>query len=255
MTSTDAGSAEPAGQDHDYVRSDWNRYRQLDTLINHWNRPGWTNGRRSYHWIVRFDDHPAVRQLTTRCQDRLRHLPTLDLVPATSLHLTLQRVGFTDEITPATAHAVAAAARDRYAALPPFAATVGPLAGSAGAVRFSAGPHQPFHRLRDTAIDAVAQVRGLDAVPARTADFLPHVSIAYNSTATDAMPIIEQVAALRSLEPVTVPVEAVDLVELRRDGRAYAWRLIATAPLTGTATWSGPTADKQTGDPWCDHAP
>lgn len=231
MTPSDIRSVEP--DTPDYIHADWDRYRQLSTLVNHWDRPGWTDGRRSYHWIVRFDDCPAVRALAARCQDQLRHLPTLDLVPATSLHLTLQRVGFTDQITTADAHAVAAAAREQYAAMPPVTTTIGPLAGSAGAVRFSAGPHQPLRRIRNTARTAVAEVLGTDAVSAPAADFVPHVSIAYNNTSVDAELIIEHVATLRTLATTTVQIDAVDLVELRRDGPSYVWGTVATVPLAG----------------------
>jgi len=218
---------------HDYIRADWNRYRQFSHLVNHWDRPGWTEGRRSYHWIVRFDEFPAVRALTARCQDHLRHLPTLDLVPATSLHMTLQRVAFTDQITAADAHAVAAAARERYVSMPQVATTIGPLAGSAGAVRFSAGPHHPLRRIRSIARAAVAEVRGDDALSAPASDFVPHVSIAYNNTAVDARPIIEHVATLRTLATATAQIDAIDLVELRRDGPSYVWSSVATVSLPG----------------------
>ncbi len=223
----------PVTRASEYVRADWERYRRLTSLVNHWDRPGWNSGRRSYHWIVRFDDDPAVRRLAARCQQHLRHLPTLDLVPAAGLHLTVQRVAFTDEISISDAHAIADAAHDRYAALPVVTAMVGPLAGSSGAVRFSVGPHQPLRRIRETARDAIAQVRGADAVPARATDFVPHVSIAYNSRPTEARPIIQQVAMLRSLESVMVRIGAIDLVELRRDGRQYVWERIISVPLGG----------------------
>jgi 2'-5' RNA ligase len=229
MTPPDA--AEPASPRH--VRADWNQYRNLSRLVDHWDRPGWRDGRRSYHWIVTFAHVPGVTQLAVRCQDQLRRQPTLDLVAVDSLHVTIQRVAFTDEMTPSILRTVAVAATNRYAALPPFTATVGPLAGSTGAVRFSVGPHQPFHRVRDAARAAIAEVAGPAAVPDATAPFVPHVSIAYNNSPTDARPIIDTVAHLRTYGSVTAPIRIVDLVELRREGKAYVWAHIAAAPLTG----------------------
>ncbi|MDM4720151.1 2'-5' RNA ligase family protein [Micromonospora sp. WMMA1363] len=217
----------------EYPRSDWDQYRQLDRLVDHWKRPGWGGGRRSYHWIIRFDDSPEVQRLAARCQARLGHLRTLDLAPVSSLHMTLQRVSFTDEITSAQALAVAAAANDRNAGLPPFAAIVGPLTGSADSVHFSVGPHRPFQLLRHAAAAATADVRGVAAVPAQPTNFDPHISIAYNHRPTAAKPVIEQVATVRSIPPVTVRIDAVSLVELRRDGHTYAWRQIAAVPLAG----------------------
>ncbi|GIM87335.1 2'-5' RNA ligase family protein [Salinispora arenicola] len=229
-------SAEGAGDGPDeleYIRSDWNRYRQLDRLVDHWQRPGWSAGRRSYHWIVRFDNRPTVQQLATRCQARLGHLNTLDLAPVESLHMTLQRVSFTDEITSSQALAVAAVATERCAAMRPFTATVGPLTGSANSVHLSVGPHRPFHLLRHAVVAATAHVRGAEAVPGHAATFDPHVSIAYNRRPTAAKPVIEQVATVRSLSPVTVQVDAISLVELRRDGHSYIWRQIMAVPLAG----------------------
>lgn len=217
--------------EYGYIRSDWHRYRQLDRLVNHWERPGWEAGRRSYHWIVRFDGRPAVQRLVERCQARLGHLETLDLVPVESLHLTVQRVSFTDEITSSQALAVAAAATGRCASIRPFAATVGPLTGSANSVFLSVGPHRPFHLLRHAVVAATAHVRGAGAVPDHPTTFDPHVSIAYNRRPTVAKPVIEQVATVRSIPPVVVQVETVSLVELRRDDHTYLWRLIAAVPL------------------------
>lgn len=226
-----AEGAEDRPDENEYIRSDWRRYRQLDRLVNHWERPGWEAGRRSYHWIVRFDERPAVQRLAERCQARLGNLETLDLVPVGSLHLTVQRVSFTDEITSSQALAVAAAASERCASIRPFAATVGPLTGSANSVFLNVGPHWPFHLLRQAVVAATAHVRGAEAVPDHPATFDPHVSIAYNRRPTVAKPVIAQVATARSIPSVTVQVETVSLVELRRDGHTYLWRQIAAVPL------------------------
>ncbi|WP_027644660.1 2'-5' RNA ligase family protein [Salinispora oceanensis] len=226
-----AEGVEDRPDENEYIRSDWHRYRQLDRLVNHWERPGWEAGRRSYHWIVRFDERPAVQRLAERCQARLGNLETLDLVPVGSLHLTVQRVSFTDEITSSQALAVAAAASERCASIRPFAATVGPLTGSANSVFLNVGPHRPFHLLRQAVVAATAHVRGAEAVPDHPTTFDPHVSVAYNRRPTVAKPVIEQVATARSLPPVAVQVETVSLVELRRDGHTYLWRQIAAVPL------------------------
>ena len=216
----------------DYVHADWQRYRSLEHLINHWDRPGWTPGRRSYHWILSLAHQPELHALATACQQALTDIPTLDLVPVDDLHLTLQRAGFTDQLTPAEARTVAEAARPRCAALAPLRLTIGPLAGSAGAVRFSVGPHAPVVRVRAAVRAAIADVYGDHAVPARSTPFIPHASIAYNNTPTSAEPTVRCVAALRSLRPVTVCVETVDLVELRREHHRYTWHTVAAIPLS-----------------------
>ena len=142
-------------------------------------------------------------------------------------------MAFTDEVTTADVHDVVAAAHGRCAAIPPVTVSVGPLAGSAGAVRFSVGPHHPIRQIRAATQAAIVEVLGSQALPTPATPFVPHVSIAYNNTPANAQPVIEQVAALRPLGTVTVEVRAIDLVELRRDGATYAWSPFATVPLTG----------------------
>ncbi|TDC66076.1 2'-5' RNA ligase family protein [Micromonospora sp. KC207] len=216
---------------YDYVEEDWARYRTLDYLVNHWERPGWRPGRRSYHWMMCLGESEALRALATRCQAALGHIPTLDLVPLNWLHLTVQKVGFADEVSAAQLDQIVAAAQRRLAVIPPISLEVGPLAGSAGAVRFSAGPHPPVRSVRQALRQALAEVRGDRAVPTRATAFVPHVSIAYNNAPTDAAPVIDAVASLRRVASVTTVVHGVELVELRREPRSYAWDVLATGTL------------------------
>ncbi|GGM29443.1 hypothetical protein GCM10011608_12630 [Micromonospora sonchi] len=216
---------------HGYVEEDWARYRALDSLTNHWERAGWRPGRRSYLWLLRLGESGTVRALASRCQAALGHIPTLDMVPLKWLHLTVQKVGFTDEVPAAQLDQIVAAAQRRLAILPPIPLRVGPLTGSAGAVRFSAGPHPPVHSVRQVLRQALAEVRGERAVPTRATAFVPHVSIAYNNAPTDATPVIDAVAGLRRVASVTTVVHGVELVELRREPGSYAWDVLATGTL------------------------
>jgi 2'-5' RNA ligase len=217
----------------DYVERDWQRYQARDELKNHWDRPGWSDGRRSYHWMLTFEDATELQELATRCQATLRDIPTLDMVPPKSLHITLQRAAFTDEVSKHTALAIADAAAEACAAIPPLVVRVGPLAGSAGAVRFSAGPHPPICHVRNAVRGAIVNVRGKSALPEDGKTFIPHVSIAYSNASVPAAALILRVAALRALGSVTARIAAVCLVELRREGRSYAWETVARVALGG----------------------
>jgi len=42
---------------------DWSAFCAVDLLRNHWDRPGWTPGRCSYHWFITLDDQPALIDL------------------------------------------------------------------------------------------------------------------------------------------------------------------------------------------------
>ena len=208
---------------------DWQAFCQVKTLVNHWDRPGWTPGRRAWYWFVTFDQHPTLTALAQHCQQRLAHLG-LDPVPLNGLHLTLARVGFTDELAAEHALAAAAAARQACAGLPAFPVSIGPLAGSRGAVRFTVTPWDRLVELHRRLTQATTAA--LDGhAPDPGAPFRPHVSIAYNPRPRPAGPVIDAVAALRHLPPAQALVTAARLVCLRRQGRAYRWEVTATVPL------------------------
>ncbi|WP_322769232.1 2'-5' RNA ligase family protein [Frankia sp. Cr1] len=214
----------------DPVAEDWHRFAALDTLTNHWDRPGWTPGRRSYHWMLTFEDADELCDLAARCQARL-HLPVLDPVPADGLHLTLQRLAFADETTTIEVEKAVNETRQQLSDVQTFALTVGPLAGSSGAVRFSVVPWEPVIDLRNRIINATAATLGPAAAIAKPHGFRPHVGIAYCNSPTDARPIIQAVEALRELPRAGVLIKAVALVELRREGRTYRWETVTRLPL------------------------
>lgn len=64
-----------------------------------WWRPGWRPGRRFYGVFATFEDQPALHRLMDEWQERLATLPDLDMVPTPWRHLTIQGIGFTDEVT------------------------------------------------------------------------------------------------------------------------------------------------------------
>ncbi|KPM52685.1 2'-5' RNA ligase family protein [Frankia sp. B2] len=213
--------------EHDPVHDDWERFRVLPSMIDHWDRPGWTPGRSSFHWFLTFDS-AALRDLAATCQQQLHDLACLDPVPGEGLHLTVRRLAFTDEIDPATLGAVTRRVAEQCRHQPAFRLRVGPLAGSSGAVRFTVTPWEPLIRLRSS-VDDVSTACGLPAVKRR---FRPHVGIAYSNRDTPAEPIIHRVAGLRDLPPAEISVADLRLVRLYREGRTYQWDTVAVVPLS-----------------------
>ena len=218
--------------------NDWRTFQALSGMEDHWQRPGWTPGRRSWHWMLAADDDP-VRQLARQCQDVLDASPIgdrLDPVPLDALHVTLGRIGFTDEIDQATALAVAAEAAPACADLLAFPVEVGPLAGSRGALRFSLTPWTSLLVLHERLARATRRVLGARCVM-DTDVFRPHLSIAY---AHDTIPMQELLPTLRRLrarhgeiQPLLMTVEDVVLVELRRVERSYRYDVLVRVPLPG----------------------
>lgn len=203
---------------------DWQAFQRLSSMENHWQRRDWTPGRRSYHWMLSFDGAYDVQRLVKQCQMQLPPA-VLDPVPLGALHLTLGRVGFTDELARTAALTVAGESVLHCRELTSFPLTIGPLVGSKGALRFSVAPWSPLLLLHRQLTTATRAVLGEQCVM-DTSRFRPHLSIAYANTpvpVASLLPILEQ---LRTLPTVTVTVPAVVLVELRREKRTYRYEKV-----------------------------
>jgi hypothetical protein len=200
-------------------------------LRNHWYwRPGWNANRRFYTWHLTFDGQHQLHQLVSTYQDALSDVPGLDLIPVPWLHLTMQGIGFTDEVRPEQARAIADAASQRLAELPPAELTFHKPVIRPEALALPPAPIQPLATIRDTIRDAIAAVWGQDGVPETGNRFEPHLSFVYVNTdaPADAVAI-----ALNSIdpEPVQVVVNQASLIALRRDDHVYRWEEFAIATL------------------------
>jgi 2'-5' RNA ligase len=198
---------------------DWATFSGLSLMTNHWHREGWWPGRSGYYWYLTFGSSPEVCAMASQCQAAIR-APYFDLVSIPDLHMTLERVAFEDEISEVQLKAVEIAGSAACRTLEPF--NVGPLAGSAGAISFSASPRTPLATLRRLLDDATTQ-----AFPARgqpeNPQFRPHIGIAYCNESVPTGPVIETVRRLRRIPPAAVTISAASLVVLTRDQRAYRW--------------------------------
>lgn len=208
---------------------DWLAFAALDRMTNHWHRPGWRPGRSAYHWYLSFRDEPAVHALARECRPAVAGA-YFDPVRPADLHMTVERVGFTNEIGPAELESVARIARSRLADVAALDLTIGPLAGSSGALSFSAAPKERLADLRHTLLSAT-QSAGFATDVLASYPFRPHVGIGYCNRTIDARPIIDRVRRLRALPPVSVHVREVVLVELTRHERAYSWTVTHRLPL------------------------
>lgn len=199
-----------------------------------WWRPGWRVGRSFYTWHVTFDDQPAIHQLAGHYAPILEDLPTLDPIPVRWLHLTMQGVGFTDEVDRVDVDTIVAAARDRCVELTPFTITLGPARVDPEALMLPVRPAEPVARLRATIRAAIADVWGPGNVSEDPDDFRPHVSLAYSNAASPAAPIARRLTT-RLVTSAEITVRRVTLIDLNRDHKVYQWTDIATAEM-GTPT-------------------
>ncbi|WHT23396.1 2'-5' RNA ligase family protein [Crossiella sp. CA-258035] len=206
---------------------------ELEPMRDHWWwRPGWRVGRSFYTWHVTFADQPDAQRLVADYEPVLALLPVLDPIPVRWLHLTLQGIGFTDEVARDDVDRIVAAAQRRCAELEPITATLGPAQVDPEGVQMPALPLHSLAKLRLEIRAAIGDVWGQDNVPEPEEGFRAHVSLGYSNTAGPAEPVARALAT-HGGHTATVSISAVSLIDLNRDHKAYEWTDVATARLGG----------------------
>ncbi|MBL7487623.1 2'-5' RNA ligase family protein [Frankia sp. AgB1.9] len=212
---------------------DWEIFQRTEQLANHWYwRPGHRPGRNYLTWYFVFDDQ-ALRDHIAHHQQALADLNYLDPVPPDGIHMTVQGVGFPDEVSPEAAERIGENADARMADIAPFTLTIGPIASYPGGTFLRAAPWHPVAEVRERLRQAIADELGADQVPAEPARFKPHVSVTYCNATPPAGEVIRRLTELRQEPAIVVPVASVSLLELRREGHTYRWSTRHTVTFTG----------------------
>lgn len=203
------------------------------SVRNHWWwRPGWAEGRHFYACHLTLDDQPKLRDLIADYQQALTAVPEVDLIPPQWLHLTMQGIGFLDEINPDELAALADALTAELATIEPPKVEFRYLTIQAEAVYLKAHPADSLWPLRWKMHDAVVSVLGqsrTEPSPDRV-KFNPHVSIGYINRDEDPEPIAEALQKITT-RPVEVTFTKADLLEYHRDRRMYEWTSATPVPI------------------------
>lgn len=219
---------------------DWAAFRNLHRMETHWQRPGWTVGRRSYHWMLTFDGYGQLARHVTRCQQVVPAIG-FDLVDTAAVHLTLGRIGFTDEVRRPALSAVLRKVADACERPSAFDLEIGPITGSRGAIRFSVGPWTPLltvHAFLATATSAALGSVGVGVGVMDTDSFRPHLTIAYANASHDVEEVAAELVRSREVQGPRLRIGAVSLVLLERLPRAYRITVVEQFPLVGKASLS-----------------
>src|SRR5262249_1690536 len=86
-----------------------------------WRRPGWSDDSQFYTWHLTFENGTELHRLVADYQRKLGELPGLALVPQSGLHLTMQGIGFVDQVSDDVVTAITGAVRRRLRDRAPFA--------------------------------------------------------------------------------------------------------------------------------------
>lgn len=211
------------------LAADWNAFRGLERMTDHWARPGWGAQERTYYWMLTFPAATSLIREARMCQEHLAQ-HRLDPVPEDGLHLTMNRIGSPHDIPARTVNKLARQATRLVGV--PFALQAHPMAGSPGAIRFSVSPWSPLIELH-AALREAARRTDIPSQGRPTSLFRPHLGILYCPGEQPAAPLIRSVAALRQRQPISVQVKSVELVALRREARTYRWDVLHSVPLHG----------------------
>ncbi|MFI9553751.1 2'-5' RNA ligase family protein [Nonomuraea endophytica] len=193
-----------------------------------WWRPGWRVGRRFYTWHLTFQNATDVHRLAAAYRQRLVDVDGLDLIPDQWLHLTMQGLGFVDEVSEQDVRTIVDAATRRLAEIPAFELKLDRPGITPEAIRWEAEPPGPAAAVRLAIRQAIAEV--WPAVPEPEEGFAAHVSIAYSNASGEAAPIDEALQAVDAA-PAVARVESAELIVLGRDNRVYEWEPHSTVPL------------------------
>jgi 2'-5' RNA ligase len=191
-----------------------------------WWRPGWRVGTRFFGWHVTVDGQIGLHRLVDSYQAALASIDGLDPIPRQWLHLTLQGVGFVQDVPLERLSAMVKRTQARLAGVGPVVVQFHKSVIRPEGIALPPTPVEPVQDIRAVVRAAIADVAGPDGVPEAADGYQPHVSVAYvnrDMPATDVLRAIQGIDA----DPVDVVIAAVSLIEMHRDRRMNEWRTIA----------------------------
>jgi hypothetical protein len=149
--------------------------------------------------------------------------------------MTIQGVGWSDELTDADRNAIIHLATERLHGVDELAIQLGSPLVKGEALVLAATPTEGLHELRRRLRTAISTALGRPAPVANeeTDGFLPHVSIAYAHADADAAPYA---SALGTVAPATVQVTVRQVAFIRQERQLapywrYRWDELARVPL------------------------
>lgn len=209
----------------------WSRVHATELTNHWWWRPGWKVGTRYYAWHITFDDQAGFHSLVDRYQEQLAHVDGLDLIPREWLHLTIQGLGFVEDVSVSQVDDVLANVGERFSELNPVTVRFEKPIIRPEAIALIPRPFELVQDLQRQIREAIADVLGQDAVPAEPATgFQPHVSIAYVNTPQPADAVVQALSRAEA-QAVSVDLPQVALIEMHRDRRMYEWETVATVDV------------------------
>ncbi|MGH3697002.1 MAG: 2'-5' RNA ligase family protein [Pseudonocardiaceae bacterium] len=195
-----------------------------------WWRPGWRKGRSFYTWHTTFSSSNPIRQIVSSYAPIISGISTLDPVKIDGIHLTLQGVGFTDEVSSADINGIVASTLPRCAQLGPINARMDEPRIDEEAVHVNVHPIEQIAYVKLALRNGIGDVWGHENVPESMDGFRPHITLAY-SNGVASIGHIDAAIKKCSLPVADVLISSVSLIKLNRDRGRYEWTEVATVTL------------------------
>lgn len=197
-----------------------------EILSNHWYEiPDWPPGRELWSFYVTLAGQTDLHATVGHYQNILGALPQLDMVPASSLHITIQGTRFVDEADPGEVIQVAEILERRLSTFEfPTLSTLSPTTDT-DAIFLPVVPRNPFLELRNEIIRTVTAELGeehLYRLPEPKNGFDPHISIAYANSELDSREVFDLLRHTASAR-TEFHVHDLSLIKLKREQRRWLW--------------------------------
>lgn len=204
--------------------------RDLTTTRDHWWwRPGWREGRRMATFHVTLERAPQLHELARAVGPVLDALPEIDPVPLEGLHLTMNGVGFTDEVTDAQLTEISRRVFDGLSDLPHGPLVCGALLVAHESVMVADAHAAWLERLSALQRSVIDDVLG----PRTWGSFWPHVTLGYCTGEAPAAAMVEALLPVLPIGPLVIEEPLVTLMELGRDRKVYAWEVLHEESIGG----------------------
>jgi 2'-5' RNA ligase len=161
-------------------------------------------------------------------QERLAPFAGLHFTPRQWLHMTTLVVGLTEDFIATETSRMVAFAREQLADISPTVISFGKVLYHSEAIALLVRPDGALDPVRNALWQAARKAIGEERI-ADDRPWVPHVTVAYSTSAQSADPII---AALgRELPKCEVTVSSVNLIVQEGAERLWDWRRIAEVPF------------------------
>lgn len=197
-----------------------------------WWRPGWRQGRSFFTWHITFPTDPLIHRVVSDFTQSAKDFDTLDLVSFDGIHLTVQGVGFSDEVSSGDLEMIRESTRTYCSNVPPIQASLGALRVDEETVQVDVAPSSEILHLRTKIRKGIGDVWGSTNVPESMEGFRPHITLAY-SNGTARIEDIHAAISGVAIPPSSVQISSVSLIKLNRDRKRYEWTEVAKVFLSG----------------------